>query len=195
MTGLDIITVWVPGIAKTKGSMDLKNRDTGHMVESVDNTGWRRQVAAAVRREVVGRSRTMSDLPGLSSMAPEDLPYVPVDSPIVVNALFVLRPPRTHEAMPSATWASAGDVDKLVRLVGDAMNAGSDAHPRDAHLYADDNLILRWNATKVSATAVGYPPGVLINVQRAPVSLINSMAIRTLADAGVKPNEVGYGGF
>lgn len=190
MTSLDVVTAWVPGIPKTKGSMDLKNRATGHLTESVDNTGWRRQVASWVRQRMAN-----SDLPGLSNMDAEDLPYVPIDVPIIVNVLFVLRPPRTHEPMSSATWPSAGDVDKLCRLVGDALNAGKDAHPRDAHLIADDNLIIRWNATKVSSVAVGYPSGALINVQRAQTPLINAMAVKTLNAAGVQPITKGHLGF
>lgn len=184
-----VVTVWVPGIPKTKGSLDVVNRATGAVAENVDNTGWRRQVAARVRAAMA------PTFPAVSKVAPELLPYRPIDVPVIVNVLFVLRPPKTHEQMQSATWHAAGDVDKLQRLIGDALNAGKDAHPKDAHLIADDNLIVRWNATKVSAAAIGYAPGALINVQRADMDLLNAMALKTLMSHGVESASVGWGGF
>lgn len=189
MSDLDVVTVWVPGIPKTKGSLDVVNRTTGAMAESVDNTGWRRQVAAAVRGAMA------PTFPAVSLVSPELLPYRPIDVPVVVNVLFVLPAPKSRAHLDSATWPSAGDVDKLQRLVGDALNAGKDAHPKDAHLIADDNLIVAWNATKVSAAAIGYAPGALINVRHAPVSLINAMAVKTLRDSGVTAAMSGWGGF
>lgn len=191
MSEPSIVTVWVPGIPKTKGSLDIVNRATGAMAENVDNTGWRRQIAARVRQQMVGQTV----VPGLSEMSGEDLPYVPIEGPVAVNVLYVLPPPRKYLPMRSATWPQSGDVDKLQRLTGDALNAGKDAHPKDAWLLADDNLIVSWQAHKVSSAAIAYPPGALINVRRSDPGLLNAMAISTLMKAGVEPTSVGHLGF
>ncbi|SRR6266487_2471422 len=115
-----ITAVWVPGHPKTKGSLDFFGK--GKVRETVDNKAWRELVTGAVRRDIETRhaervTRALDHrLPG---------PYA---GPVAVDVTFWLDHPDVYG--PSS---QAGDLDKLIRLIGDALT--------DAGAYKDDNQI------------------------------------------------------
>lgn len=77
----------------------------------------------------------------------------PLDQPLSVEAdFFMPKPARPMFDEP----ATAPDLDKLQRAVGDGMEAGG--------LVKNDARITHWNATKNYATD-DFPPGVEIRVQ------------------------------
>lgn len=106
---MDITSVWVPGHPKTKGSMTSYGK--GRMVEAVDNSTWRELVTSAVRADLARRG------------SPE-----PYRGRVGVGMIFWLDHPDVY-----GPGTQAGDLDKLARLVLDAL--------KDAGAYADDNQV------------------------------------------------------
>jgi Holliday junction resolvase RusA-like endonuclease len=138
-----ITQVWVPGHPKTKGSMRLINGQRGRqtMAEDVEGSaGWREKVAEAVRAD---RRRT-----GTPTIA---------HSPISVRAFFWLEPPTSTWSeigaaqTLGATWARAGDVDKLSRNVLDACADDANKAAMNGGAYANDNQVVSLDAFKLPA--------------------------------------------
>jgi Holliday junction resolvase RusA-like endonuclease len=109
-----ITAVWVPGHPKTKGSLDFYGK--GQVKETVDNKAWRELIADEVRRDIARR--------GLNSGWSE----APATGPIAVHLTFWLDHPDVY-----GPFSRAGDLDKLIRLVLDALT--------DAGVYQDDNQV------------------------------------------------------
>ena len=131
-----IVDVFVPGAAKTKGSMEVRNRATGAMRESVvGSSRWRALMADAVRTELTRRQRTG-----------------PWAGPVAVHVLAHLSPPdASWAARLWAYWYQAGDLDKLVRNVLDALGSTSKNPKMNGGAIIDDNLVCRLVAEKVVA--------------------------------------------
>ena len=90
-----LLSVWVPGKPKTKGSLDVVNARRGK---------------AVVRENVVGSKRWRE----LVRYSIAGLVAEPVEGPVVVDLLFVLP-------TDDAAKARSGDIDKLARNILDAL--------------------------------------------------------------------------
>jgi Holliday junction resolvase RusA-like endonuclease len=87
-----LAAVWVPGVPRTKGSLDARHQDTPQ------SKRWRQLVAAEVGRDARARSgEMMGSTPGFTYAGP-----------VAVRCVFVRAD-------------GVGDVDKLARCVLDAL--------------------------------------------------------------------------
>ena|SRR5688572_7493469 len=146
-----IVDVFVPGAAKTKGSMEVRNRATGAMKESVAGSSrWRALMAQAVRDDIAMRQPPVAELRS------------PYPGAVSVTVEAYLAPPLVHVVSPWTwpVWNRAGDLDKLVRNVLDAIGSTSKNPKMNGGAIVDDNLVCRIVATKVVAgerSALGDP--------------------------------------
>lgn len=170
-----IVDVFVPGAAKTKGSMEIINRQTGAMRESViGSSRWRALMAQAVKDDITRRHRPPA------YPAPWPMPYA---GAVVVTVVAYLAPPadpgpgaaailRTWFARAVEVWRNtglpiwdrAGDLDKLVRNVLDAIGSTSKNPKMNGNAIVDDNLVCRLVAEKRVADD-RHPAGVHIIVE------------------------------
>lgn len=114
-----LLELWVPGAPKTKGSLTFLGGR--HVVENVKgSSAWRRMVANAARQW-----RAAAQL------------HEPFAGPVEVLAWFMLP--------VDPLQYGAGDLDKLLRNVLDALSAPK--RPEDgskcAGVYVDDNQVAR----------------------------------------------------
>jgi hypothetical protein len=150
-----IVDVFVPGAAKTKGSMELRNRATGAMKESVAGSSrWRALMAQAVRDDIARRQPPVAELRS------------PWPGAVSVTVEAYLAPPRDLRIM-SPIWNQAGDLDKIVRNVLDAIGSTSRNPKYNGGAIVDDNLVCRIVAEKriAGGTVDTMPPGVHIVVE------------------------------
>jgi Holliday junction resolvase RusA-like endonuclease len=153
-----IVETFVAGAAKTKGSMELRNRATGAMKESViGSSQWRALMAAAVRDDIARRSREFLDSALVN--VPAQLPYA---GAVAVTLTFYLSPLR-RDLFRWPVWERAGDLDKLVRNVLDALGSTSRNPRMNGGAIVDDNLVCRIVADKFNAE--GFRAGVMIKVE------------------------------
>lgn len=143
-----IVDVFVPGAAKTKGSMEVRNRATGAMKESVvGSSRWRALMAQAVRDDIARRCAAINAMTGF-----EDFKGEPYPGAVAVRLAFWLTPPRK----PPASWLQrlwpiwerAGDLDKLTRNVLDALGSKSKNAAMNGGAIVDDNLVCHLDAWK-----------------------------------------------
>jgi Holliday junction resolvase RusA-like endonuclease len=157
MTGALLEQSWavqIPGLPKPKGSMKCvgaRGRIKHVLVEQVDNKAWRKQVTAA----------------GLL------LPVRDLGGPIAITVTFTLpRPPshygtgrNAHRLKPDApTWPhhhGTGDLDKLMRLIADALE--------DARVFHNDAQIVHGDVWKCYPDTRDCPdrlpePGAIIRI-------------------------------
>lgn len=133
-----MITVWVPGQPKTKGSMEhrgggrLQRSDTKDDGTSASKR-WEDLMTYALGRAFNGPDHTQQFYPGVA-VAVRATFWLPVDDP---------------------TTPRCGDLDKLARAAGDAGQR--------ARAYADDVQIVRFFLDKVACWP-GEAPGVLLHV-------------------------------
>ncbi len=157
-----LVETFVAGTAKTKGSMEVRNKATGAMKESViGSSQWRALMAAAVRDDIArrGAGRVAANLPVLP---------MPYPAAVAVTLTFYLSPPagwvaRFLAAFVWPIWERAGDLDKLVRNVLDALGSKSKNPRMNSGAIVDDNLVCRIIAEK--RTAEGLRAGVAIKVE------------------------------
>lgn len=143
------LRVWVPGRARTKGSLRPQGR---RLVEQVARSkDWRQQVAETVLR-------TYGAVPGPTGFTRW---WQPASGPVVASlTVWLPRPAALRaDAGPRWDWPISiydGDLDKLQRNIGDALT--------DTGVIADDSLIVGWTAWKLwAATATGA--GALIELR------------------------------
>lgn len=131
----ELVTVWVAGVARTKGSLEAQiapgrtatGRRRVRMVESVRGSkDWRADVVRAV----------MSALGGVPSLTGPRLPCRPWTCAVEVRLCVWLPRPAVARDAPWPVSQRTGDVDKLQRNIGDALV--------DVGLIDDDSLIVRW---------------------------------------------------
>lgn len=159
-----IVDVFVPGAAKTKGSMVVRNRATGAMKESVvGSSAWRALMAQAVRDDLDRRwNHPFAD------MLWGGLPY---DGAVSVTVVAYLTPPlpdRIGSGRPRfwPIWERAGDLDKIVRNVLDALGSKSKNSKMNGNAIVDDNLVCRLVAEKhVAGPSGALSAGVRIIVE------------------------------
>lgn len=153
-----ITEVWVPGHPKTKGSMTTAGRRGGQMRESVDNTPWRALVTRMVAADLLARGTVDGLFLGRTTFAP-----------VRVDLAFWLDHPDPCEPKPGA-----GDVDKLVRLVLDAL--------KDATVYVDDNQVILGPVPKFSSKGVPGNAGVLIKAREVTEAEMRELEIEAEND-------------
>ena len=163
-----IVDVFVPGAAKTKGSMVA--RPNGSMKESVvGSSTWRALMAQAVRDDIARRhctggngGRDCEHRPPFSCGAVE-----PYTGAVSVTVVAYLAQPRTLRFLDSLwywpIWERAGDLDKLVRNVLDALGSKSKNAKMNGGAIVDDNLVCRLVAEK--RVVERLRAGVLIRVE------------------------------
>lgn len=160
-----IVDVFVPGAAKTKGSMEVRNRATGTMKESVEGSSrWRALMAQAVRDDIAWRN---PDPPRPEARC------MPWPGPVAVTVVAYLTPPGSwwQDALRDLmqfrwpTWNRAGDLDKIVRNVLDAIAANARNRTMNGGAIVDDNLVCRIVAEKHTAGVDGAQAGVRIVVE------------------------------
>lgn len=173
-----IVNVFVPGAAKTKGSMVIRNRRTGAMKESViGSSPWRALMAAQVRDDLTRRAVARCNC------GSEDCAPMPYTGPVRVTVDAALRPPEdpgqdaptirrtwyrlalaTLQHWAAAIWEQSGDVDKIARNVLDALGSKSLNLKMNGGAIADDVLVVELIARKRVASEQ-YPAGVQILVE------------------------------
>ena len=154
-----IVETFVAGAAKTKGSMEVRNRATGAMKESViGSSNWRALMAAAVRDDIAWRN---PDPPRAEARC------MPWPGPVAVTVVAYLASPYDSGAYLAPIWNRAGDLDKLVRNVLDALGSTSKNPKMNGGAIVDDNLVCRIAAEKHTAgdEPWQHPPGVFIKVE------------------------------
>jgi Holliday junction resolvase RusA-like endonuclease len=152
-----IVETFVAGAAKTKGSMEVRNGATGAMKESVvGSSAWRALMAAAVRDDIARRAAERV-------AAGQPLHWQgPYPGAVAVTLAFYLTPPQ-RRLFRWPIWDKAGDLDKLVRNVLDALGSKSKNPRYNGGAIVDDNLVCRLVTDKFSAE--GFRAGVMIRVE------------------------------
>lgn len=155
-----IVDVFVPGAAKTKGSMEVRNRATGAMKESVvGSSRWRVLMAQAVRDDIERR------LGPVGTEANAIRPILPYPGAVAVTVVAYLAAP-TLWGHHLPIWNRAGDLDKLVRNVLDALGSTSKNPKMNGGAIVDDNLVCRLAAEKrVAGPSGALAAGVRIIVE------------------------------
>jgi hypothetical protein len=153
-----VITVWVPGAPKTKGSMMQQQRAReGRLVQSVQGSEqWATLITQAVW-----------DAYSIVQRPPKVAWYCPT-GPVAVRLTFWLP-------VQDVTAAGSGDNDKLERNVLDALTK--------AGAYGDDVQVVHLESRKYPARA--HPgPGVLIELWPVPPEQHrDDWVLRLLGDA------------
>ena len=140
---MDSFSFFVPGEPITEGS--TKAFTSGQRVVVTHDRGpelaaWRTRVKRAAQE------------------AAREAGWEPrYDGPVVVNAVFMLRRPKSAKKrlMPHVK----PDLDKLIRAVGDAL-----APYKQPGVLKDDSRIVTWHASK--HYAIPYKQGVFITVSQ-----------------------------
>lgn len=172
--GTVLPTLWIPGEPRPKGSLRPAGRRYGRgpvrLIEQVaGSTDWLttqyNALQVAVRVPCKGCGQTGRDCSGWR------LPVgLPDPGCVVVSAVWLVEMTSAEhkraDALPTA--ATHGDLDKLMRSLGDALER--------AGIVANDRLITRWNdPRKRFVGSVAAPlrgvfgiegPGVLVKVER-----------------------------
>lgn len=151
--GLILDGAWVAGRPQPKGSLKPRGSavsKTGRRYSKLteddeESSAWRKAVKNALARQAKAvYSFTWRNM-------------FPLTVPVHVAAVFHFAPP-ADPAIASAPCGMEGDLDKLLRNLGDAM--------KDAGLIVDDRLITGWMAEKCWADDRGE--GAFITVRIAP---------------------------
>jgi Holliday junction resolvase RusA-like endonuclease len=131
--------LWVPGHPVSKGSLRCVTPHVGG------------------RRGVLVPEKTVRDPDGWKAKLPDVLAWKaqkiaanPIDDPVELRVDFYLRRPATTAFPVAPVGHGSGDLDKLTRMVGDAVG-GSKTNPN--RLITDDSRIARIVAEKFYAAA------------------------------------------
>ena len=138
-----LVQVFVPGFARTKGSLTYKGR--GRMVDSDLSIMWRRLVAykaGAAYVNAVGQRLPPSELP------------------IYIEAVYTLP----GADMAAIIRQGAGDLDKLDRNILDALATDPDKPDLSAGVYVNDAQVIALNVAKQPDRGGIIPRGVHVKV-------------------------------
>lgn len=139
--------VFVPGHAKTKGSME--SLGNGKMRDKPSSRVWRKLIAERVKQSAAK----------LHGVAWDPVEPEPFTGRVGVRIVSYGQPPSGPRSM--VLWliarAGFGDVDKLARNVLDALSCED---PDDAHLIADDSQVVDLYSHKRLAM-----PGMMVGQQ------------------------------
>lgn len=173
--------LWVPGHPVAKGSMKCVTPHVGGLKprlvpdERADPDGW------------------VAKLPDALAWQAQKIARNPIDDPVELRADFYLRRPATTRFTDAPVGHGQGDLDKLVRMVGDAVGGGK---TNPARLITDDSRIAKIVTEKHYATGregarielVPYVPVELGSARGMPVRIIAGPSsytvgnIRSVAD-------------
>lgn len=142
-----LLSVWVPGIPRPKGSVTPNKGGKTVRPAQAQTTDWQRTVALFVRRY----------------FRDWELQCLPYDGPVQFSGAFLFERPAGNES--AYPMGRAYDGDKLQRCAADALSAcgsrGSSAcRPgcrKHGGLLADDDRIVRWGPFDVLWAADGQP--------------------------------------
>lgn len=129
-----VLSVWIPGRPKTKGSLTVTNAARGLAQDTPASKRWRALMAYAVAQ---ARAREYQKLVGGG----------PLEGPVSVVAVF-------HLPTVDVSTGRVGDIDKLARNLLDAL--------QDAQVFSDDVQVTRLLCEKVPAGERG--PGLDLRV-------------------------------
>lgn len=151
MFGAPIVDLTVYGTPITQGSFDPTRHGGFRHAKQDELEWWRARIEVAVKRH-----------------RGHDAP--PATGPVVLTTVFVVEKPKSIPLYRSLPTGREGDLDKLLRAVGDGLgwNRKKDsrtgaAYHVGAHAFEDDRRIVFGVPGKVYA-AVDEPPGVLIRM-------------------------------
>lgn len=91
----------------------------------------------------------------------------PCTVPVLLGAMFLLPPWKSTRAGDWPTGSRTGDLDKLIRAVGDSLT--------EAEVWTDDRLVvgyLGWPQTGKRFARPGEDPGCTITLRPAPVTVV-----------------------
>lgn len=159
---IEPVQLWVPGDPVTKGSLKCVGRNGRHQLVEANprSRSWRKRVAARAELEALHADHWQ---------------------PVGVDLMFFLPRPVSHyrtgrnaallrgNAPQHPTHFGTGDLDKLLRLVLDAL--------QDAHLLHDDAQVVTSSTSKHWETE-DDPPGVLVTVYPLDLDLAPAVAPR-----------------
>ncbi len=174
MDSSPLTQVWVPGRPRTKGSLNVYcTRNAQHTVrveeETKNSKGWRKLVAWTVQQDMIARGwDKRSHL---------------TDGPVEVIATWFFQRQTDAEGnvvpshqTPAPTDIHLGDLDKLQRNVGDAL--------QDSLLIKDDSQIMRWQPMKLWAGQQGLQLTVIpVRPEDIPILASMARAMHGLPDA------------
>lgn len=139
-----LVNTFVAGLPRTKGS--LAKRPNGTLYDSVVDSGkWRALMAGAVRDSY--------DVHMVRALGPSTDGHPPHPGPVEVSATF-------HLPIDPCAFG-AGDLDKLVRNLLDALGTHSKNPRYNGGVIVDDNQVVIISAQKVGPAA---HPGVVVRV-------------------------------
>ena len=133
-----LIDVFVPGFARTKGSLTHKGQ--GRLADSDLSIVWRRLVAYKARAAYAGRD--------------------PSPLPIYIEAVYTL--PGADVA--AIIRQGAGDIDKLDRNILDALATDPTKPDLSAGVYLNDAQVIALNVAKQPDRGGIVPRGVQLRV-------------------------------
>lgn len=152
-----LVDTFVAGLPRTKGS--LARRPNGSLYDSVVDSGkWRALMAGAVRDDY--RQRHGELLPGTTVR----LTPGPCPGPVLVSALFTLP------VDPLAY--GAGDLDKLLRNLLDALGTKSKNPRYNGGVILDDNQVTDFG--NVRKRGPSPHPGVRVVVSTTSTMLLDA---------------------
>jgi Holliday junction resolvase RusA-like endonuclease len=170
-------TSFIPGKPMAKGSPQPKTIRRGgqpftFMVDRPDVMAWVAKVAGIATRDRMQRQ----------AQGDKSFPY---EAPIELRCLFVYPRPATQPTGPPIIHTgkyAVGDLDKLVRAIGDALTSGAvnvrNGNERSktakAAVIIDDSRITKiWTRKAFSDEGYGLEPGVYIKLLHAPEETID----------------------
>jgi Holliday junction resolvase RusA-like endonuclease len=130
--------VFIPGHARTKGSLDVVNAGRKVLADSEASVRWRAMMAYRLSAAYAGRPMALG--------------------PIKVTADVTL--PVSAEALLTR---QSGDVDKLARNLLDALAHDPKKPKLSAGVYRDDSQVVELSIMKQIVTQ-DWPPGIYVSV-------------------------------
>jgi hypothetical protein len=145
-----------PGRPRTKGSLHVYcTKGKAHKVrvveETKDSSLWRAQMAKAAQVAMMDEHGKLMNWAGPAGLVAHFM-FAPVAQMEAGRPTGQIVP---EHRTPFPTAIDLGDLDKLVRNLGDALV--------DAHVLADDSLITNM-AVKKTWCPLGQVPGVMVEV-------------------------------
>jgi Holliday junction resolvase RusA-like endonuclease len=159
-----LVETFVAGEPKTKGSLAV--RGNGTLTDTPASKAWRAMMAAGVRDDIARRGACVVE--GQMYIRPK----LPWEGPVSVTAIFSVSPPPPrqrawlgilqHWAAP--IWPTAGDLDKLLRNLLDAIAADSKNSKYNGGAILNDNQVCRIAAQKI-VVEPGQRAGVAVRIE------------------------------
>lgn len=142
-----LVDVFVPGVPRTKGSLEIVNSGgrgrPAHVQETEESKRWRMLMVQVLRQDNERRGFTSAYLGGVS-----------------VIATFFQR-----VSDPTKKVAESGDLDKLLRNVLDALSVNRDNPKLGAGVIGDDMQVIDLRGRKHPQGARESGPGAYISVR------------------------------